>query len=63
MDAWMQENEQGTTRVVDAGSAATCITNCRDCNLTLTGRATKLVIGTLPLLAPPQGLADADVSA
>lgn len=38
------ENEEGTALVVDAGAAATCITNCRDCRITLTGRATKLVI-------------------
>jgi hypothetical protein len=38
--------------VVDAGAAATCITNCRDCRITLTGRATKLVIGWPAHLTP-----------
>lgn len=43
---YLQENEEGSTRVVDAGGAATCINNCRDCNVTVTGRAVKLVVGT-----------------
>ncbi|ELR20203.1 uncharacterized protein ACA1_116750 [Acanthamoeba castellanii str. Neff] len=46
------ENEEGTALVVDAGAAATCITNCRDCRITLTGRATKLVIGWPAHLTP-----------